>query len=100
VLLSAQQLGQYRGFVPSPANGSAVRARRLPGRGCARNPSRRITASRMAGAFSPLDCFVYRIVLFTTMLAAAMGGIDAFAFTAGIGRIRAIPRPRQGFRLI
>jgi len=32
-----------------------------------------------------LDYFVYRIALFTGMLAAAMGGIDGFVFTAGIG---------------
>ncbi len=32
-----------------------------------------------------LDYFVYRIALFTGMLAAAMGGIDGFVFTAGVG---------------
>jgi acetate kinase len=32
-----------------------------------------------------LDYFVYRIALSTGMLVAAMGGIDAFVFTAGIG---------------
>jgi acetate kinase len=32
-----------------------------------------------------LDCFVYRIALFAGMLAAAMGGIDGFVFTAGVG---------------
>lgn len=32
-----------------------------------------------------LDYFVYRIALFTGMLASAMEGIDAFVFTAGIG---------------
>jgi acetate kinase len=32
-----------------------------------------------------LDHFVYRISLFAGMLAAAMGGIDGFVFTAGIG---------------
>jgi acetate kinase len=32
-----------------------------------------------------LDYFVYRITLFTGMLAAAMGGIDGFVFTAGVG---------------
>jgi acetate kinase len=32
-----------------------------------------------------LDCFTYRIALFAGMLAAAMGGIDGFVFTAGIG---------------
>jgi acetate kinase len=32
-----------------------------------------------------LDYFVYRIALFAGMLAAALGGIDGFVFTAGIG---------------
>jgi acetate kinase len=32
-----------------------------------------------------LDYFVYRIALFTGMLAAGMEGIDGFIFTAGIG---------------
>jgi acetate kinase len=32
-----------------------------------------------------LDYFTYRIALCTGMLAAAMGGIDGFVFTAGIG---------------
>lgn len=32
-----------------------------------------------------LDYFVYRVALFTGMLVAAMGGLDAFVFTAGIG---------------
>jgi acetate kinase len=32
-----------------------------------------------------LDYFVYRIALFTGMLAAALSGIDGFVFTAGVG---------------
>lgn len=32
-----------------------------------------------------LEYFVYRVALFTGMLASAMEGIDAFVFTAGIG---------------
>jgi acetate kinase len=32
-----------------------------------------------------LDYFTYRIALNTGMLAAAMGGIDGFVFTAGVG---------------
>jgi acetate kinase len=32
-----------------------------------------------------LEYFTYRIAIFTGMLAAAMGGIDGFVFTAGIG---------------
>jgi len=42
-------------------------------------------ASREPNAKLAIDYFVYRIALFTGMLAAAMGGIDAFVFTAGIG---------------
>jgi acetate kinase len=32
-----------------------------------------------------LDYFVYRVGLHAGMLAAALGGLDAFVFTAGIG---------------
>ena len=32
-----------------------------------------------------LDYFIYRIALFTGMLAAALSGIDGFVFTAGVG---------------
>jgi len=37
------------------------------------------------GAKLAVDYFVYRIGLYTGMLAAALGGLDAFVFTAGIG---------------
>lgn len=49
------------------------------------NDVRELLASASPGARLALDYFVYRIVLFTGLLAAAMGGIDAFVFTAGIG---------------
>jgi acetate kinase len=49
------------------------------------NDVRELLASTGPGARMALDYFVYRIVLFTGLLAAAMGGIDAFVFTAGIG---------------
>jgi acetate kinase len=49
------------------------------------NDVRELLASREPRAKLALDYFVYRISLFTGMLAAAMGGIDAFVFTAGIG---------------
>jgi acetate kinase len=49
------------------------------------NDVRELLASASPGAKLALDYFVYRIVLFTGLLAAAMGGIDAFVFTAGIG---------------
>lgn len=49
------------------------------------NDVRDLLASSDPQAKLALDYFAYRIALFTGMLAAAMGGIDAFVFTAGIG---------------
>ena len=49
------------------------------------NDVRELLASEDPRAKLALECFVYRIALFTGMLAAALGGIDAFVFTAGIG---------------
>ena len=49
------------------------------------NDVRELLASSDPRAKLALDCFVYRIALFTGTLAAAMGGIDGFVFTAGIG---------------
>ena len=49
------------------------------------NDVRELLASPSPTAKLALDYFVYRIVLFTGLLAAAMGGIDGFVFTAGIG---------------
>jgi acetate kinase len=49
------------------------------------NDVRELLASPSPGAKLALDHFVHRIVLFTGLLAAAMGGIDGFVFTAGIG---------------
>jgi acetate kinase len=49
------------------------------------NDVRELLASPSPQAKLALDYFIYRIVLFTGMLAAAMDGIDGFVFTAGIG---------------
>ena len=49
------------------------------------NDVRDLLASSDPRAKLALDYFVYRIALFTGMLAAAMGGIDGFVFTAGVG---------------
>jgi acetate kinase len=49
------------------------------------NDVRELLASPSPRAKLALDYFIYRIVLFTGMLAAAMNGIDGFVFTAGIG---------------
>jgi len=46
------------------------------------------------GAKLAIDYFVYRIGLYAGMLAAALGGLDAFVFTAGIGENSAGVRVR------
>jgi acetate kinase len=49
------------------------------------NDVRELLASKDPRAKIALDHFVYRISLYAGMLSAAMGGIDGFVFTAGIG---------------
>jgi len=49
------------------------------------NDVRDLLASSDPRAKLALDYFIYRIALFAGMLAAAMEGIDAFVFTAGVG---------------
>jgi acetate kinase len=49
------------------------------------NDLRDLLASKDPRAKLALDHFVYRISLYAGMLGAAMGGIDGFVFTAGIG---------------
>ena len=63
------------------------------------NDVRELLASASPGAKLALDYFVYRIVLFTGMLAAAMGGLDAMVFTAGIGENAPEIRERISARL-
>jgi acetate kinase len=46
---------------------------------------RELEASADPRAKLAIDYFVYRIGLHAGMLAAALGGLDAFVFTAGIG---------------
>ena len=52
------------------------------------------------GAILAIDYFVYRIGLYTGMLAAALGGLDAFVFTAGIGENSAGIRARIVEKLV
>jgi acetate kinase len=57
---------------------------------CARSPQawqQAESSSRISAGPDPraIDHFVYRVGLNAVMLAAALGGLDAFVFTAGIG---------------
>ncbi|MGB6502411.1 MAG: acetate/propionate family kinase, partial [Xanthobacteraceae bacterium] len=58
------------------------------------NDVRELQASKEASAALAIDYFVYRIALNAGMLAAALGGLDAFVFTAGIGENSATIRSR------
>jgi acetate kinase len=56
------------------------------------NDLRELQASNSPGAALAIDYFVYRIGLNAGLLAAAIGGLDAFVFTAGIGENSAMIR--------
>ena len=58
------------------------------------NDMRELEASGDPRAAFAIDYFVYRIALFAGTLAAALGGLDAFVFTAGIGENSAFIRTR------
>jgi acetate kinase len=60
---------------------------------------RELEASDSPGAALAIDYFVYRIGLSAGMLAAALGGLDAFIFTAGIGENSPMIRGRVAEQL-
>ena len=63
------------------------------------NDMRELEASSDPRAGFAIDYFVYRIGLFAGTLAAALGGLDAFVFTAGIGENSVSVRDRVCSRL-
>jgi acetate kinase len=58
------------------------------------NDMRELQSSHEPGAVLAVEHFVYRIGLYAGTLAAAIGGIDAFVFTAGIGENSPIIREK------
>jgi acetate kinase len=63
------------------------------------NDMRELEASQDPAAKLAIDYFVHRIGLNAGMLAAALGGLDAFVFTAGIGENSAMIRARVAEKL-
>ncbi len=63
------------------------------------NDMRELEASGDPGAALAIDYFVHRIGLCAGMLAAALGGLDAFVFSAGIGENSAMIRARVAEKL-
>jgi acetate kinase len=63
------------------------------------NDVRDLLASEEAGARLALDHFAHRVGLNAGALAAALGGLDAFVFTAGVGENSAVMRARIAKKL-
>ena len=63
------------------------------------NDMRELEASANPRAAFAIEFFVYRIALNAGMLAVALGGVDGFVFTAGIGENSAMIRARATARL-
>jgi acetate kinase len=63
------------------------------------NDMRELQSSSNPGAAFAVDYFVYRVALSAGMLAAALQGVDAFVFTAGIGENSVGIRARIAERL-
>jgi acetate kinase len=63
------------------------------------NDMRELESSAAPGAKLAIEYFVYRIALNAGMLAAALNGLDAFIFTAGIGENSANIRARVAEKL-
>ena len=74
-----------KGFTPKQVEQLLYREAGLRGLSGVSNDVRILLASDAPSARRALDYFVYRIVRETGSLAAAMGGIDGFVFTAGVG---------------
>jgi acetate kinase len=63
------------------------------------NDVRELQSTTDPRAALALDYFCYRVALNAAMLAAALGGLDAFVFTAGIGENSATMRARIAAKL-
>jgi acetate kinase len=74
-----------KGMSPSEVQDLLYRDSGLKGLSGISNDVRELQASPDPRAAFALDYFVYRTGLCAGMLAAALGGVDAFVFTAGIG---------------
>ena len=85
---------QQKGMEPAAVESLLYRESGLKGLSGISNDMRELEASAEPRAKLAIDYFVYRIGLHAGMLAAALGGLDAFVFTAGIGENSAALRAR------
>jgi acetate kinase len=88
-----------KGMTPREVENLLYRESGLKGMSGLSNDMRELEASGAPVAVLAIDHFVYRIGLYAGMLAAALGGLDAFVFTAGIGENSATIRARVAEKL-
>ena len=88
-----------KGMTPAAVQDLLYRDSGLKGLSGISNDVRELEASADPRAAFALDYFVYRAGLSAGTLAAALGGLDAFVFTAGIGENSASIRARIGEKL-
>jgi len=90
---------QQKGMSPAAVENLLYRESGLKGLSAVSNDMRELETSANPAARLAIDHFVYRVGLHAGMLAAALGGLDAFVFTAGIGENSATIRARIAERL-
>jgi acetate kinase len=88
-----------KGMSPAAVQDLFYRESGLKGLSGISNDVRELQESADPKAAFALDYFVYRVGLFAGMLAAALGGLDGFVFTAGIGENSATMRARISEKL-
>ena len=88
-----------KGMSAADVEGLLYRECGLKGLSGISNDVRKLAESDDPRAAFALDYFVYRVALHAGMLAAALGGIDAFVFTAGIGENSRVLRNRISEKL-
>ncbi len=88
-----------KGMAPGEVQDFLYRQCGLKGLSGVSNDMRELQASTDPRATFAIDYFVYRINLYAGMLAAALQGLDAFVFTAGIGENSASIRARIADKL-
>ena len=88
-----------KGMTPGEVENLLYRHSGLKGMSGISNDVRELAASQDKRAAFALDYFVHRVALHAGMLAAALGGLDAFVFTAGIGENSTMIRARVADKL-
>lgn len=88
-----------KGMAPTEVEDLLYRRSGLRGLSGISNDVRELANSKDPRAAFAIDYFVYRVALHTGMLVAALGGLDAFVFTAGIGENSIMMRARLAEKL-